>query len=112
MSDITPPRVIDKEQIVRSEITKLLESTKNNKVRDIFKKLTNNYNTNMDVTQNLKVMMDDLKKLIIDNTKELKKADKIIEQEEAKKTISEKTLEEVKEEVKYKSQLSSLMRLR
>ena len=112
ISDITPPRVIDKEQIVRSEVERLLETTKNKKVRDIFKKLTNNYNTNMDVTQNLKVMMDDLKKLIIDNTKELKKADKIIEQEESKKAISEKTLDEVKEEQKYKSQLSSLMRLR
>jgi len=112
LSDITPPTVIDKAQIVRSEVSRLLETTKNKKVRDIFKKLTNNYNTNMDVTQNLKIMMDDLKKLIIDNTKELKKADKIIEAEESKKQISEKTLDEVKEEQKYKSQLSSLMRLR
>jgi len=112
LSDITPPTVIDKAQIVRSEVSRLLETTKNKKVRDIFKKLTNNYNTEMDVTQNLKVMMDDLKKLIIDNTKELKKADKIIEEEESKKQISEKTLDEVKEEQKYKSQLSSLMRLR
>ena len=112
LSDITPPRVIDKAQIVRSEVSRLLETTKNKKVRDIFKKLTNNYNTEMDVTENLKVMMDDLKKLIIDNTKELKKADKIIEEEESKKAISQKTLDEVKEEQKYKSQLSSLMRLR
>ncbi len=112
LSDITPPTVIDKAQIVRSEVSRLLETTKNKKVRDIFKKLTNNYNTNMDVTQNLQVMMNDLKKLIIDNTKELKKADKIIEAEESKKQISEKTLDEVKEEQKYKSQLSSLMRLR
>ena len=112
LSDITPPRIIDKEQIVRSEVQKILGSTKNKKVRDIFKKVTNSYNKNMDVTQNLKVMMDDLKKLIIDNTKELKKAEKIIDTEEQKKDIVEKTLDEVKEEVKYKSQLSSLMRLR
>ena len=103
---------IDKEQIVRTEVQRLLETTKNNKVRDIFKKVTNSYNKNMDVTQNLKIMMDDLKKLIIDNTKELKKAERIIETEEQKKDIVEKTLDEVKEEVKYKSQLSSLMRLR
>jgi len=103
---------IDKEQIVRAEVQRLLETTKNNKVRDIFKKVTNSYNKNMDVTQNLKIMMDDLKKLIIDNTKELKKAERIIETEEQKKDIVEKTLDEVKEEVKYKSQLSSLMRLR
>lgn len=104
--------IVDKEEIVRKEVEKLLGTAKNTKVRDIFKKITNSYNKNMDVTQNLKIMMDDLKKLIVDNTKELKKSTTIIQNEEDKKDIVEKTLDEVKEEVKYKSQLSSLMRLR
>jgi hypothetical protein len=57
-------------------------------------------------------MIDDLKNLIKNNSKQATAVDKVIKEVVEQKPIEELNLVEMKQQEKYKSQLSSLMRLR
>ena len=57
-------------------------------------------------------MVANLKEMIRENTIAIKKATPTIEKLEQEKPIVEMTLQESKDDNRYKSQLSSLMRLR
>ena len=100
-------------KIFKSEVKKL-ENTQvsSTETKRIFNKLTDKYDVNLNITENLKAMSEDLKQLIKDNIKQIKTNNQVIEKEEASHQIIDKTLSEVKIENKYKSQLASLMRLR
>ena len=102
----------DQEVLFKEEVNKIANSTKDVKSREIFTKLTNNYNKNMDISQNLTHMVANLKEMIRENTIAIKKATPTIEKLEQEKPIVEMTLQESKDDNRYKSQLSSLMRLR
>jgi len=102
----------DQEVLFKEEVNKIANSTKDVKSREIFTKLTNNYNKNMDISQNLTNMVANLKEMIRENTIAIKKATPTIEKLEQEKPIVEMTLQESKDDNRYKSQLSSLMRLR
>ena len=102
----------NQEVLFREEVEKIASSTKDVKSREIFTKLTNNYNKNMDISQNLTNMVANLKEMIRENTIAIKKATPTIEKLEQEKPIVEMTLQESKDDNRYKSQLSSLMRLR
>lgn len=102
----------DEQDIFMEKRDELLSDVKNPKTRELFSKITNRYDKSKDITQNLNTMVSNLKQFLIENTKEIKKTQKIIEKEEQQKPIIERDSEEVKEESRYRSQLSSLMRLR
>ena len=84
-------------------------------VKKEFLRLTDNYDNSANITDNLNRMATELKKMIKANAKQAKKVDKVIKEEVKSlpvKPVEEKTVEEVKDECRYQSQLSSLMRLR
>ena len=73
------------------------------------KDLVKSYDKHQDISYNLNAMAAELKKMIADNVVQIKKNEKVIEKEQASEDV---VVVETKEEAKYKSQLSSLMRLR
>ncbi len=99
------------EKIFKAQVMALSKGAKP-ETKKMFKKITNNYDNQLSITENLRAMADDLKKLIKNNVKQIKKNNKVIEKAEVKEEVIEKTLEEVKVEKKYESQLANLMRLR
>lgn len=100
------------EELFNEKRDDIIKSVKNPATRAVFNKVTNNYNNKLNITENLNNMVESLRQMIKDNTREIKKTNKVIEKEEVKMPVIEKTHDEMKEEVKYKSQLNSLMRLR
>jgi len=84
-------------------------------VKKEFLRLTDNYDNSSNITENLNRMATELKKMIKTNAIQAKKVDKVIKKEVKSlpvEPVVEKTVEEVKDECRYQSQLSSLMRLR
>lgn len=105
-----PPQ-LNEEKIFKSQVAALSHNAKP-ETKKLFKQVTDKYDNTISITDNLRSMSDELKKLIASNVKQIKKNNEVIEAAEAKEEVIDKTLEEVKVEHKYKSQLASLMRLR
>ena len=108
---VEQPRQLNEEKIFKSQVAALSHNAKPETQR-LFKQVTDKYDNTVSITDNLRSMSEELKKLISSNVKQIKENNEVIEAAEAKEEIIDKTLEEVKVEHKYKSQLASLMRLR
>jgi len=102
---------LNEEKIFKSQVAALSHNAKP-ETKKFFKQVTDTYDNKLSITDNLRSMSEELKKLISSNVKQIKQNNEVIEAAEAKEDVIDKTLEEVKIEHKYKSQLASLMRLR
>ena len=102
---------LDEEKIFKSQVEALSHNAKP-ETKKLFKQVTGKYDNTVSISDNLRNMSEEIKKLISSNVKQIKKNNEVIEAAEAKEEIIDKSLEEVKLEQKYKSQLSNLMRLR
>lgn len=105
------PTQLNEEKIFKSQVAALSHNAKP-ETKKFFKQVTDTYDNKLSITDNLRSMSEELKKLISSNVKQIKQNNEVIEAAEAKEDVIDKTLEEVKVEHKYKSQLASLMRLR
>ena len=108
---VEPHHGLNEEKIFKSQVAALSHNAKP-ETKKFFKQVTDTYDNKLSITDNLRSMSDELKKLISSNVKQIKENNEVIEAAEAKEDVIDKTLEEVKVEHKYKSQLASLMRLR
>ena len=107
------------EKIFKAQV-KALSVGANKETKKLFHKITNNYDNRKSISDNLNSMASEIKELIKKNTRQIKKNDEKIQKEKAerekelmdKQIAEEKSIEEIKAEQKYKSQLNSLMRLR
>lgn len=91
------------------QVDKMKNSLSSAKSKEVFNGLVNSYDKSSDITSNLNKMASELKQLIKDNMTQIKKNEKVIAKEQEKEDV---VVVETKDEYKYKSQLSSLMRLR
>ena len=82
---------VNEEQAFIEKRDELMATVKNPKTREIFTKITSRYDKSKDITQNLNSMVSNLKEFLIENTKEIKNTQKILQKEEEKKPIIEKT---------------------
>jgi len=99
------------EKIFRHTVNSLSHNA-HPETKKIFKLITNKYDSSLDISTNLNNMTKELKKMVANNTKYIKKNEAIIKKEQEKVEIKELTPLEIKEEKKYKSQLNSLMNKR
>jgi len=114
--DLDRSRINEEEKIFKHTAKVLCHNSKP-ETKKIFETLTSNYNRNKTITENLNDMSSQIKKMIAETVKQVKKNEKVIEKvkEEVVKeqpSVVAIPAEEVKEEIKYKSNLSSLMKLR
>lgn len=96
-------------KIFLEQVDKLSGSLSSAKSKEIFDGLVKGYDKRNDITTNLNNMAADLKRMIRENVSQIKKNEKVIAKEQLKEEVVSL---ETKEELKYKSQLSNLMRLR
>ena len=96
-------------KIFLEQVDKLSGSLSSAKSKEIFDGLVKGYDKKNDITTNLNNMAADLKRMIRENVSQIKKNEKVIAKEQLKEEVVSL---ETRDELKYKSQLSSLMRLR
>ena len=101
----------DEEKIFRHTASVLAHNAKP-ETQQLFNKITGNYDRSKSITENLNDMSNEIKKMIAETLKQVKKNEKVIEKEQPKEDVEQVPLEEAVEEIKYKSNLSSLMKLR
>lgn len=104
------------EKIFKAQV-KALATGRNKETTKLFEKITDNYDNKKSITDNLNAMASEIKELIKNNTKQIKKNEKVVVKETKKKKVNhfeveQVPIEQVKEEQKYKSKLNNLMRLR
>jgi len=91
------------------QVEKLSGSLSSEKSKEVFNGLVKGYDKSNDITTNLNKMSAKLKQIIKDNITQIKKNENVIAKEQEKEEV---VMVETKDEYRYKSQLSSLMRLR
>ena len=104
--------IIDNNEKIFRHTVSSLSHNAHPETKKIFKLITNKYDSSLDISTNLNNMTKELKKMVANNTKYIKKNEAIIKKEQEKVEIKELTPLEIKEEKKYKSQLNSLMNKR
>jgi hypothetical protein len=107
-----PEPVINEEQVFKEKAKEMEGLAKTKETKELFKKVVGSFNNQISITDNIKNMVAELKDLIKKNTKHAKEVDNVVKQVVVQKPIEELNIVEMKAEEKYKSQLSSLMRLR
>ena len=110
--DFFEPDEITDEEIFNKKANELAETATNPETKKIFKSVVGKFDNQKSITHNLSSMIEDLKDLIKNNAKQAKEVEKVVKEIVAEKPIEAMTIVEMKQEQKYKSQLSSLMRLR
>ena len=107
-----PEPVINEEQVFKEKAKEMENLAKTKETKDLFKKVTGSFNNQISISDNLKNMVAELRDLIKKNAKHAKDVDNVVKKVVEQKPIEELNIVEMKAEEKYKSQLSSLMRLR
>ena len=110
-SPAEPKKKTDKE-IFDEGVKDIIGKAKSPDTKKLLNHVTKKYNKSMSITDNLNNMAKEIKDMIRDNVKQIKKVDKVIEKEKPKDRVEMVPVEEVKKEYKYKSQMASLMRIR
>ncbi len=108
---VAKPKKTDKE-IFDEGVKDILGKAKSEDTKKLLNHVTKKYDKSMSITDNLNQMAKEIKEMIRHNVKHIKKVDKVIEKEKPKDKVEMAPIEEVKKEYKYKSQMSSLMRIR
>lgn len=91
------------------QVDKVKGSLSSEKSKEVFNGLVKGYDKSNDITANLNKMAAELKQMIKDNMTQIKKNESVIAKEQEQEEV---VMVETKDEYRYKSQLSSLMRLR
>ena len=102
------------EKIFKAQV-KALATGKGKDTKKLFERITESYDNTKSITDNLNSMSVEIKQLIKNNTKQIKRNEKVVEKKVNKVNhfkAEDVPIEMLKEEQKYKSKLNNLMRLR